>query len=1145
VRDPNSDAAIDVDKTSHRLIIELASPSLAVWAKSQLSAQSAGGRLDINSAAAQGYVAQLRSEQVAFVNAMRTALPTASVSNYINENGQPKAASYQVVFNGMAVDPGTSDRDAARQALNSLPGVKAVYLDYAHYTDLYTSTSLINAPVLWNSAAIGGRANAGKGVKVASMDGGVHHSAPMFSGAGFSYPPGYPAGGLGLTANNNGKIIASRVYFRSWDPPSPGDENPWPGTQGTPHGNHTAGIAAGDIVTATYLGLTVPNMSGVAPGAWIMSYRVFYNSVTNDGSFYDAEGIAALEDIAKDGADVLNNSWGDVPRSVGGEFDALDTALRNTAAAGVFVSMSTGNAGPSLGTGDHSSPDYINVAASTTSGTLAAGRLNVIAPTPISPTLQNMSFAGAEFGAPLPIASLITYTFAAATGANVQGCNPFAAGTFTGKAALILRGVCDFSLKVYNAQVAGATFVVVYNDAARGDALVSMAAGAHASDVTISSVFVGYTNGSGMVNWAATYGAASVLELDTLAFQAGNAPDRIAAFSSRGPGVGNVLKPDIAAPGVNILSQGFAPGVTGEARHLGFGQASGTSMAAPHVAGAAALLRQIHPDWSNAYIKSALMSTAKYTDIYLENSTIPAQPLDMGAGRLDLTHAADPGVILDPPSLSFGLVPTGTTKAMQVVLTSVATQTETYATGTWFTGGGFPGTVTLPGFSVSPASITLAPGASAMITVTFNPAPSQGMSDNQGYILMTGSKHNAHMPAWARVTSGSFLKDILIIDNDGSSLGLGFPDHVSYYTATLSAIGYTYDVLDVDNLAGSATNFVPDAVTLSAYRAVIYFTGDYYYPNGSFPVPTPLTTQDMDRLTEYANGGGVVIAMGQDLASVLGAAATATPETDNRPTLYSSVLGGNWLQDSVTEGMTPTLPIIAATTAPKAFQGTSLDVSLSGDGAGNQFFIDEIAPRPNSNSNDPNSALPYYTPLFKYPGASNIQDGIVAMAHRDQPTLERAGISYYGRSIYTTFGLEGVNGATARRDLIKKTLESAWDEASVVISDTTPITNSSKLVTFVATVTSMVGGGTGTGILPIGTGTIPTGVSYRWDFGDGTAYTAPFAGNEVGHNYQFCGIYTVRVEGVDSFGNHAIGSLPVNITDKCAFHLVYLPIVMK
>ncbi len=236
--------------------------------------------------------------------------------------------------------------------------------------------------------------------------------------------------------------------------------------------------------------------------------------------------------------------------------------------------------------------------------------------------------------------------------------------TFTGKAAVIERGGCEFGVKVLNAEQAGAAFAIVYNTPAGGEELINMGPGAVGQDVTITSIFVGNTAGQGIVD-AYTADPAAVAVIDTFAFQLGNTPDQVSNFSSRGPGVGLALLPDIAAPGVNILAQGYTPGATGEAQYLGYGQASGTSMAAPHVAGAAILLRQAYPQWSNAAIKSALMSTAKYTDVYNFDGA-PAQPLDMGAGRLDLTHALDPGVLLDPPSVSFGAVPTGTLQTLAV-----------------------------------------------------------------------------------------------------------------------------------------------------------------------------------------------------------------------------------------------------------------------------------------------------------------------------------------------------------------------------------------------------------------------------------------------------------------------------------------------
>jgi hypothetical protein len=672
-------------------------------------------------------------------------------------------------------------------------------------------------------------------------------------------------------------------------------------------------------------------------------------------------------------------------------------------------------------------------------------------------------------------------------------------------------------------------------------------------------------------------------------------------------------------------------------------------MASPHVAGAAALVREAHPTWSNAEIKSALMSTSRFMNIYNHDGS-PAQPLDMGAGRLDLTHVTDPGVILDPPSLSFGQMVTGTQKVLTVTVTSVAAATETYDLSTIYTGNGFTATTTLPGFTISEASITLDPGESEEIVITFNPADGMGYGDNQGYILLQGDNgHNAHMPAWARVAPPPSGK-VLLIDTDHSYL-VGLPDYRSYYTEALDELGIDYDVWHADAYFNSPVT-IPPAAYLSMYEAVIVFTGDNFYPDGTYTVSTPLTWLDMDRLVEYANDSGSLIVMGQDASWVM-----------EDTFLFCCTLGGEVLQDSVSNGQLPSLPVVSASDAPAAFHNMTLDLSgpdtmvgqislpqhshaqlpyqlflplinggdgtdlapaptgsasfsydlssgrldysvtleveepvtltaahiheggpsengavlyplfegpqlitdtftfegntiiedadeaalLSGnlyvnthtnvrpasavrgqillspanDGANNQLWIDEFDTINFLEPDAPPEEVPAYQSLLRYPGPYNIQDGVVAIAHRDQPTLERPGITFFGRTVYTGFGLEGVNNSpatTSRAELLGHLLAWTMDEPEVTITNVSDEYDpSSQQTALVAELDSNIDG--------------TYGVSYRWDFGDGSEYTPAYDTDIVGHTYETCGDYTVRVEATDSWGNRVIGEQEIEVTN--------------
>jgi hypothetical protein len=764
-----------------------------------------------------------------------------------------------------------------------------------------------------------------------------------------------------------------------------------------------------------------------------------------------------------------------------------------------------------------------------------------------------------------------------------------------------------------------------------------MSAGVSATEVTIGAIHLGRTAGIGIMNWSTYYPSTNVVELNLAkAFESGNRPDVIADFSSRGPGVGNVLKPDIAAPGVNILAQGYTPYASGEARHLGFGTASGTSMASPHVAGAAVLLRQIHPEWSNEQIKSALMTTSKYVGIYV-SSGAHAQPLDMGAGRLDLTNAADPGVLLSPVNASFGQVLTNTISTRNVWVTNITGASETYNvslakfTATAF---GTPSLVALPGFSVAPSSITLPAGGTAVLTVTFD-ANGIAPGDNQGYVVLDGSTHDAHFPVWAR-TIGATAKPVLLIDKDSNLTG----DVSFYYSSALGVLGHAYDKVTT----------VPTAAVMAKYKYVILYTADEYR-TAAFTAP-----QDFNRLVEYMNQGGKVVVMGQDFASASGG------NTTNPPFFYSAGLGAEYLQDSVTAEDLPDLPVTTRTGAPEAFAGINLDLSglkwntvsinganevppvattlsgvgkfaydaasnylyyditihnpggagspvtitaghihtgtvgtngaalytitasktittpdlhlsdgtfitdpeevallanglyvnfhtaanpageirgqinaaLVGDGWWNQAYIDELKSFFGSTPEPDPGVVDGYVPFLTYNGTNNVADGTVGVLHRDQPSLERPGVSYIGGSVFTTFGLEGVNdglvGYTERAELLGTFFDYLDDVPEVSIANVSlPGGDQSQ---FQATLTSNIAG--------------IEGVQYRWDFGDGSPYTLFYTSDTVGHTYEYCGLYTVRVEAVDSFGNHTIGTF-TNYVTKCTTGVArwFIPMIMK
>ena len=244
-----------------------------------------------------------------------------------------------------------------------------------------------------------------------------------------------------------------------------------------------------------------------------MNYRVFYPSKSpedfQNGNAYTVELVKAIEDAVKDGADVISNSWGSTYQNTLAWPDPMVQAAEEAVDAGVVVVFANGNAGPDTATVGSAaiSNKVISVGAVTKDTTIVPGFITVTAPAPVPANLVGMPFGGAGFGPQMTTTVGPRRLHArrdrqhARRADKTLGCSlagdasPFPAGSLTGKIALIERGVCNFSEKVFNAQRGGAIAAFVYNSPAGGDTLMTMGAGVHADDVTIPSWFLRRTTG--------------------------------------------------------------------------------------------------------------------------------------------------------------------------------------------------------------------------------------------------------------------------------------------------------------------------------------------------------------------------------------------------------------------------------------------------------------------------------------------------------------------------------------------------------------------------------------------------------------------------------------------------------------------------
>ncbi|MFY9610106.1 MAG: S8 family serine peptidase [Blastocatellia bacterium] len=696
-----------------KVIVELESEPVAVHERAAVRLPRRG--IDFEAPSARAYESRLEVEQQDFMS--RAALVSPGVR---------ERTRLRKLANAVSIEAGASEI----AAITALPGVKRVQLNRRYHASIDTSVPLINAPAVWQNVA--GAAN-GEGMKIAILDTGIDITNPLFSGAGYTAPPGFPRANNFNEALTNNKVIVAKSFVEGIATAQ--DENG--------HGSNVAGIAAGNAGTLSPLAA----LSGVAPHAYLGNYRV----LDREGSGLEDLVALGLEEAAADGFDVINLSLGGPPNATLGFLEnAVETAVNVNARIVVLSAGNEGNGGvdDEMTVGSPGiSPSAITVAAASNAH-IVGPVITVNQPAPVTATLVKI---GASTGNSVAVGDSLTgvaYVYADPPG---RGCSLLTPGSLNGKVALIERGICSFTDKVGNAANAGARAVIIFNkDLSEGvdggDNILNM----EVSGTNIPSVFVARSAGLALRDFvAANPGAILTIE----PFGTGSATaDVLASFSSRGPSTINGLKPDVTAPGEIIYSAAITtPNNLGVSDPSGFAAVSGTSQAAPHVAGAAALIKQLHPNFSVAQVKSALMNSALidvFTDV---NRTARAPVLAQGAGRVDLARAAAVTATFSPSSLSLGIKKRmkNQTLTAGLSLTNVTSEQKTFNLSVQQ----LENSVSPLVVAVSSNSVTLEAGQTRSVTfsIFLKKKKKAEKRDYTGYVNITDPLgQTLHVPYWVR-----------------------------------------------------------------------------------------------------------------------------------------------------------------------------------------------------------------------------------------------------------------------------------------------------------------------------------------------------------------------------------------------------------
>jgi subtilisin family serine protease len=603
--------------------------------------KSADGHLQIDAQAKQAVL----DEQAAFIQEVKSLSSTAEV-----------IFTYKLVLNAVTLYA-TSDQVPE---VSKLPQVKSIsHVRRMGRPQTFTSPLVPGAKKTVTSASFIGAEEAhklgftGRGRRVGVLDTGVDFTHAMLGGHGDAaeYAAIDPA--LPTPLFPNAKIVGGMDLVGSdFDAASnlPGKNRPVPDANPideSGHGSHVAGTIAGD-------GIGGDSYDGIAPDAHIYAIKVF----GKEGSTLDAVIIRGLEYAMDPNGDLNPDDALDaVNLSLGGGYGPpqilYTEAIRNVTDAGVLVVASAGNSGPD---------DYIVGAPSTADDALSTAAS-------IDGSERNWRFPGVVFSTAANPDMLVKAISGEITKSldeigQVEGdlvdlgfadvdLTQEQKDAVNGKIAFISRGKVSFADKITRAVEAGAIGVVMYNNSA-GQPIVMGGDG----EFDIPGIMISQDLGLQFQQELAAGGTVHVQFKTARTIDEPERIDTITGFSSKGPRTeDNLIKPEIAAPGQAIISAGVGTG--NETVEM-----DGTSMAAPHMTGVMAVLKQKHPDFSPRELKALAMNTAKILSD--ANGEVPVSL--QGAGRVQIVSALESPVVILPAGLSLGEVALENSQTKSAVL---------------------------------------------------------------------------------------------------------------------------------------------------------------------------------------------------------------------------------------------------------------------------------------------------------------------------------------------------------------------------------------------------------------------------------------------------------------------------------------------